>query len=110
MFGQTRNPSIRGYLRVDRRAGGRRACGWEHLARYGVGLGGSLRIPASFCSVVGLRPTPGMIAREAEISPSGRALVWVLVLVLVRVVRVLVRVRARVRGVRVRVRVHSLHK
>lgn len=38
------------------------ATGMVWLA-HGSDLGGSLRIPASFCSVVGLRPSPGRVAR-----------------------------------------------
>jgi amidase len=36
------------------------ACGMAPLAT-GSDLGGSLRIPASFCSVVGMRPSPGLV-------------------------------------------------
>jgi len=44
------------------------AAGEIHLAT-GSDLGGSLRMPASFCSVVGLRPSPGRVAHGPALFP-----------------------------------------
>ncbi|GIH94948.1 amidase [Planobispora siamensis] len=69
IFGATRNP-----YDLSRSAGGSSggaaaalACGMIPLAD-GSDMGGSLRNPASFCNVVGLRPTPGRVP-----SPTPRA-------------------------------------
>lgn len=62
VFGRTRNP-----WNVSRTAGGSTGGGAAGLASgmvalaEGTDLGGSLRIPASFCGVIGLRPSPGLI-------------------------------------------------
>ena len=62
LFGPTRNP-----WDISRTPGGSTgggaaalACGMIALAD-GTDLGGSLRMPASFCGVVGLRPSPGLV-------------------------------------------------
>lgn len=64
VWGITRNP-----WNLDRTVGGSSggaaaalAAGEVWLAN-GSCLGGSLRIPASFCGVVGLRPSPGVVPR-----------------------------------------------
>jgi amidase len=62
VFGRTRNP-----WNTTRSAGGSTGGGAAALATgmislaEGTDLGGSLRIPASFCGVVGLRPSPGLV-------------------------------------------------
>ncbi len=62
VFGPTRNP-----WNPERSAGGSTGGGAAGLATgmialaEGTDLGGSLRIPASFCGVVGLRPSPGLV-------------------------------------------------
>jgi len=62
VFGRTRNP-----WNPDRSAGGSTGGGACALATgmiaiaEGTDLGGSLRIPASFCGVVGLRPSVGLV-------------------------------------------------
>lgn len=70
VFGKTRNP-----WNTDMTCGGSSggsatalAAGQVWLAS-GSDLGGSLRIPASFCSVVGLRPTPGRVAHGPRSMP-----------------------------------------
>jgi amidase len=72
VFGKTRNP-----WNTDLTCGGSSggsgaalAAGQIWLAT-GSDLGGSLRIPASFCSVVGLRPTPGRVAHGPRADPYG---------------------------------------
>jgi amidase len=62
LFGTTRNP-----YDLTRSAGGSSggaaaalACGMTPIAD-GSDMGGSLRNPASFCNVVGLRPSPGRV-------------------------------------------------
>ena len=68
VFGQTLNPwNIR--KSVAGSSGGAAAAlatGMAWLA-HGSDFGGSLRNPASFCSVVGMRPSPGRVASN----PSG---------------------------------------
>ncbi len=62
VFGRTRNP-----WNPERTAGGSTGGGAAALAAGmvaladGTDLGGSLRMPASFCGVVGLRPSPGLV-------------------------------------------------
>jgi amidase len=62
VFGRTRNP-----WNLERSAGGSTGGGAAALATgmialaEGTDLGGSLRIPASFCGLVGLRPSAGLI-------------------------------------------------
>ena len=72
VFGETRNP-----WDISRTAGGSSGGSAAALAARevwlatGSDLGGSLRTPASFCSVVGLRPSPGRIARGPAELPFG---------------------------------------
>ena len=72
VFGKTRNP-----WNTDMTCGGSSggsatalASGQVWLAS-GSDLGGSLRIPAGFCSVIGLRPTPGRVAHGPRSMPFG---------------------------------------
>ncbi len=62
VFGVTRNPWNPALSAGGSTGGGAvaLATGMISLAQ-GTDLGGSLRIPASFCGVTGLRPTPGLV-------------------------------------------------
>jgi amidase len=64
LFGATRNPYDLGKTCGGSSGGGAAAlaCGMLPLAD-GTDLGGSLRNPASFCNVVGFRPSPGRVPR-----------------------------------------------
>ena len=66
VFGKTRNPWNTA-LTCGGSSGGSAAAlaAGEVWLATGTDLGGSLRTPASFCSVVGLRPSPGRVARSA---------------------------------------------
>ena len=72
VFGATRNPwDTR--MTAGGSSGGAAAAlaaGQVWLAT-GSDLAGSLRIPASYCSVVGLRPTPGRVAYGPDPLPFG---------------------------------------
>ncbi len=72
VFGKTRNPWNTA-LTCGGSSGGSAvalATGEVWLAT-GSDLGGSLRNPASFCGVVGFRPSPGRVARGPRTHPFG---------------------------------------
>lgn len=70
VFGTTRNPWDTGTTCGGSSGGSAAAlaAGQVWLAT-GSDLGGSLRIPASFCGVVGLRPSPGRVAHAPSAMP-----------------------------------------
>lgn len=70
IFGATRNPWNLA-LSVGGSTGGGAAalaCGMIALAE-GTDFGGSLRVPAAFCGMVGLRPTAGLVPNHPEPLP-----------------------------------------
>ena len=76
VFGKTRNPwnVAKSCAGSSGGAAASVAAGQVWLA-HGSDLGGSLRTPASFCSVVGLRPSPGRVPRGPVPLPFSSLLV-----------------------------------
>ncbi len=72
VFGRTRNPWNTGRSPGGSSGGAAAALasGQAWLAQ-GSDLGGSLRTPASFCGVVGLRPSPGRVPSGPSANPFG---------------------------------------
>lgn len=72
VFGMTRNPwnTSRSCAGSSGGSAAALATGQCWLAS-GSDLGGSLRTPAGFCGIVGLRPSPGRVARLSASDPFG---------------------------------------
>lgn len=70
LFGATRNPYDTS-LTAGGSSGGSAAAlaTGQVLLAHGNDVGGSLRTPAAFCGVTGLRPTPGIVARKPLSDP-----------------------------------------
>lgn len=76
LFGATRNPYDT-RLTVGGSSGGSAAAlaSGQVFFAHGNDVGGSLRTPAAFCGVAGLRPTPGLVARKLLADPFDHVFV-----------------------------------
>lgn len=72
LYGASRNP-----WDLDRSPGGSSGGAAAALAvgatplELGSDLGGSVRVPAAYCGVAGLKPTPGRVPRTGHVFPGG---------------------------------------
>jgi aspartyl-tRNA(Asn)/glutamyl-tRNA(Gln) amidotransferase subunit A len=72
--GRTQNPAIDGHVPGGSSSGSAAAVAGDEVdAALGTDTAGSVRIPASFCGVVGYKPTYGMVPTEGvvDLSPSN---------------------------------------
>ena len=73
-FGDPQNPWRQGYVTGGSSSGsGCAVAGGLALAAIGTDTGGSIRLPAAFCGVVGMKPTNGRVSGH-----GGMALSWTL--------------------------------
>lgn len=73
-FGDPQNPWKQGHVTGGSSSGsGCAVAGGLALAAIGTDTGGSIRLPAAFCGVVGLKPTNGRVSRH-----GGMPLSWTL--------------------------------
>jgi amidase len=70
LHGVTRNPRDPG-LTVGGSSGGEAAAVAAEMVPLGLGsdYGGSIRVPATWCGVLGFRPTTGLVAKAPEVVP-----------------------------------------
>lgn len=75
--GKTLNPWNLAYT-AGGSSGGEAAAIASGCSMGGVGSdgGGSIRVPAHFCGICGLKPTPGRIAATGHFPPSAGAFAW----------------------------------